>query len=233
MQIEVFPTADGAAAAAAAKIAEQARETSAEVFTLGLAGGSTPRAAYRSLRELDVAWNRVVCWLSDERWVPHDYRESNGKMAREELVDHVSARLLRPDTSLPDPRLAATAYEGLVMPALVHGGTLAPDLIFLGIGDDGHTASLFPNTEAVEETIPAYVANWVPALDAWRLTATIGLLAAARSMVFLVTGRAKADAIHRILGQEEPLPARLVADAAVSASADVTWLLDTDAAAEL
>lgn len=150
-------------------------------------------------------------------------------MARAELVDHVGVRLLRPDTSLPDARLAAAAYEGLILPALVHEGTLAPDLVLLGIGDDGHTASLFPGTEALEATIPAYVANWIPALDTWRLTATVGLLAAARTVIFLVTGTGKADMIGRILGSEEQYPARVVAEAAT----DVTWLLDAEAAARL
>lgn len=233
MQVEVFPAADDAANATASLIAAQVERAAAAAFSFGLAGGSTPRAAYRSLRDLDVPWKQVVCWLTDERWVPHDHQESNGKMASDELVDHVEGRLLLPDTSLPKPRLAAAAYEDLIFPLLVQDGTLAPDLVLLGIGDDGHTASLFPGTEAVEAKIPAYVATWVPGREVWRLTATIGLLSAARNVVFLVTGRQKADVIHRILDGEEPLPARLVADAASNSGSDVTWLLDAEAAARL
>lgn len=233
MQIEVLPSSEEAAAAAASSIADRVAQVSSRPFTFGLAGGTTPRAAYRDLREFEVPWERVVCWLSDERWVPAEDDRSNAKMVRAELVDHIGSRLFTPDTSLPDPRLSAAAYEGVVLPLLVHGGTLAPDLVLLGIGDDGHTASLFPETEALEATIPAYVANWVPVLDAWRLTATVGLLSAASAMIFLVTGADKAPMIRRILGDEEPLPARLVARATSEAGGAVTWILDEAAAARL
>ncbi len=97
------------------------------------------------------------------------------------------------------------------------------------MGDDGHTASLFSGTEALDVDRSAYVANWVPALGTWRLTATIPSLSSARHVVFLVVGASKADVLRRILVDGVPLPAGLVAEGA----ADVTWLLDREAAAEL
>lgn len=193
--------------------------------TFGLAGGLTPRAAYRELRTRDVAWVQVTCWLPDERWVPPGDPDANSLMARRELVDHVPVGFLAPDTTLEDPRIAASAYELLLAAEF----DPVPDVVLLGMGDDGHTASLFPGTEALNIDRSAYVANWVSALGTWRLTATIPLLSSARHVVFLVAGASKADVLRRILVDGEPLPAGLVAEGA----ADVTWLLDREAAAEL
>jgi 6-phosphogluconolactonase len=97
------------------------------------------------------------------------------------------------------------------------------------MGPDGHTASLFPGTEAVDSDRVGYVANWVPEQDTWRLTATIPLLQAARHVIFLITGDTKAAMLRRILIDEEPLPARLVGNGA----RETTWILDEPAAARL
>ncbi len=193
--------------------------------TFGLAGGSTPRATYRELQSRDIAWDQVTCWLPDERWVPPEDPEANALMARRELLDHVPAHLLTPDTTLGDPNIAADAYELLLAAEL----DPVPDVVLLGMGDDGHTASLFPGTAALDIDRPGYVANWVPAMDTWRLTATIPLLASAKHVIFLVAGASKADVLKRILVDGEQLPAGVVAEAA----ADVTWLLDRDAAGKL
>ena len=152
--------------------------------TFGLAGGSTPRATYRELRTRNVAWDQVTCWLPDERWVPPEDPDANALMARRELLDHVPARLLAPDTTLEDPNIAAEAHDLLLAAEL----DPVPDVVLLGMGDDGHTASLFPGTEALTIERSAYVANWVPALSTWRLTATASLLTSARHVVFLVAG---------------------------------------------
>jgi 6-phosphogluconolactonase len=193
--------------------------------SFGLAGGSTPRAAYRELRTRDVAWDQLTCWLPDERWVPPGDPDANSLMARSELLDHVPARFLTPDTTLGDPFIAAMAYELLLDAEL----DPVPDVVLLGMGADGHTASLFPGTEALGVDRSGYVANWVPALSTWRLTATVPLLTSARHVVFLVVGASKAEPLRRILVDGEPFPAGLVAERA----ADVTWLLDSAAAAEL
>jgi len=212
------------------KLAVVAADTLAELLTggprtFGLAGGSTPRAAYRELRVRDVAWDQVTCWLPDERWVPPEDPDANTLMARRELLDHVPARLLAPDTTLEDPNIAAEAYDLLLASEL----DPVPDVVLLGMGDDGHTASLFPGTDALRFEQPGYVANWVPAFDTWRLTATASLLSSARHVVFLVAGASKANVLRRILAEGEPFPAGVVAEEA----SDVTWLLDREAASNL
>jgi 6-phosphogluconolactonase len=150
-------------------------------------------------------------------------------MARRELTDHVAATFLAPDTSLPDAEAAAAAYDRVLVPVLERGGEPTPDVVLLGMGPDGHTASLFPGTSALEVDEAGYVATWVQAQDTWRLTATAPLLRAARHLIFMVTGESKADMLRRILVDGEQLPAGLVA----AGAADVTWLLDAAAAADL
>lgn len=193
--------------------------------TLGLAGGSTPVETYRILRERDLPWEQVSCWLPDERWVPAHDAASNALMARTELTDHVSATLLSPDTALESPAEAAAVYQ-LQLEA-VFGN--APGIVLLGMGADGHTASLFPDTAALGVDEPGYVANWIESLRTWRLTATAPLLSAATRLVFLVAGSAKAQVLRSILIDGEPYPAGLVA----AGAQDVTWLLDAEAAADL
>ena len=193
--------------------------------TFGLAGGSTPIATYGALRERDLQWGDITCWLPDERWVPPEDPMSNALMAKRELTDHVGAPLLAPDTLLANPADAAAAYQRLLESELGD----RPDLVLLGMGPDGHTASLFPGTDALEASGRGYVATWVDTLGTWRLTATAPLLHAARRLVFLVSGADKAGMLRSILVDEEPLPAGLVA----AGAKDVTWLLDAAAAAEL
>ncbi len=110
-------------------------------------------------------------------------------------------------------------------------GRLVPDVVLLGIGEDGHTASLFPSTEALHIHDRWFVANWVPRKSAWRLTATLPLLRAARHVLFLVSGGAKSAVLARILegNDEPPPPARLVLDG----GGELTWLVDEAAAADL
>jgi 6-phosphogluconolactonase len=222
MRIEIADSIEELAVVAADILAEL---LSGGPKTFGLAGGSTPRAAYRELRTRSVAWDQVTCWLPDERWVPPEDPDANALMARRELLDHVPACLLAPDTKLDNPSIAAEAHDLLLAAEL----DPVPDVVLLGMGDDGHTASLFPGTEALAIERSAYVANWVPALSTWRLTATTSLLTRARHVVFLVAGASKADVLRRILVDHEPFPAGLVAEGA----SDVTWLLDREAAGKL
>ena len=222
MNIEVHDSTEALAEAAAGRLAEL---LAFAPVTFGLAGGSTPAATYQLLREHKLPWDVVTCWLPDERWVPPQDPDSNALMARRELTDHVPAHLIAPDTTLADPIEAAAAYQRLLESEFDDG----PDVVLLGVGEDGHTASSFPGTDALEATAPGYMANWVEDKGAWRLTATAPLLHRSSQIIFLVSGAAKASMMRRILIDEEPFPARLVADGAE----DVTWLLDAEAASEL
>jgi 6-phosphogluconolactonase len=223
MEIEIYANAAEVAAAAADLIVEN---VNSGATTLGLAGGTTPGAAYRLLPGRDVDWSRVTLWLGDERWVPVNDPESNAGMAKATFVDQVGARLLLPEYDAEHPARAASQYETELFDAFADN---RPGLVFLGMGDDGHTASLFPDTHALELTRSGYVANWVGSKDAWRLTATMPLLWSAEHLVFVVTGAAKAVVLARILDRRLDYPAQRVAAGANR----VTWLIDEDAASAL
>jgi 6-phosphogluconolactonase len=198
--------------------------------TLGLAGGGTPKATYAQLTTRDVAWEDVTMWLGDERWVAHHHPESNVGMVRGELVDRVNGQLLAPNHGIGDPHAAAAAYETALDSAFIdRGDGPAADIVLLGMGDDGHTASLFPGSGALEEFERDYVANWVEAKDSWRLTATFPLLWAAGEIVFIVTGAGKASVLREIIVDGVPYPAQKVAEG----SRTVTWFLDSAAASQL
>jgi len=227
MTVRIFANAQVLAEAAADEVAgwlnvpEGAR-------TIGLAGGSTPRLTYQRLRERAVPWRTVHAWMTDERHVPSDHPDSNAAMVRQALFNDIPATL----HDLPwhdDPQVAAREYEDELAGILASGSRgLQPGLVMLGIGDDGHTASLFPGSSALAENRRDYVATFVEGRG-WRLTATLGLLARARRTLFLVTGVAKAGVVAEILGGDSALPAAQVADA----SHDPVFLLDSTAASLL
>ena len=228
MNVVTAPTPEAVAIAVADHVAAALIRLDGPA-TLGLAGGGTPRLAYAAMRDHEIAWEDVTMWLGDERWVAHDHPESNVGMVRAELVDPVNGHLLAPNHGIGDPKVAAAAYETALGSAFVDRGFgKAPDIVLLGIGDDGHTASLFPGTVALESVHLGYLANWVESKDAWRLTATLPLLWAAGELVFIVTGDAKAQVVKEILEDGVPYPAQRAAENAVT----VTWFLD-DAAASL
>lgn len=229
MLIHIYPIADDVASAAADHIARALGKINGPA-TLGLAGGGTPRATYAELLTRKVAWENVTMWLGDERWVAHHHPESNVGMVRAELVDRVGGQLLAPNHGIGDPATAATAYQSILSSAFIDRGFgAAPDIVLLGLGDDGHTASLFPATTALDDTTNLYVANWVESKDAWRLTATLPLLWSAAELVFIVTGDAKADVVKEIITDSAPHPAQQV----IASARKVTWFLDDDAAAQL
>lgn len=226
MDIRLFPDPDELARGAADHI-EVFLAAQSGPATIGLAGGSTPQATYRELAERPIDWSKVTLWLGDERWVAHDHPDSNTRMVRELLVDRVLARLLAPETDFGDPETSAASYGTELAP--VFAAARGSGLVMLGMGDDGHTASLFPDTAALHNTEPAYIANWVPAKDTWRLTATMPLLWQAAEIVFLVQGEVKAAILSEIIDDGRPYPAQQVA-----AGADnVHWLLDAAAASRL
>ena len=194
--------------------------------TVGLAGGSTPRLTYEFLRAEDLPWEQTHLWLTDERHVPMDHPESNGGMVLESLVSHVPARFHAVDYH-EDAAVAAAGYERTLHEMWRSVGNQQQlGLMLLGVGGDGHTASLFPGTVALDERDRDYVANWVNDKCAWRLTATPSLLAQADQLVFLVAGEAKAPVVKEILEQDSNHPAAIVSRAAD----DPVWMLDRAAA---
>lgn len=225
MRLRVFSDADNLADAAAEEVAAWARVDRA-YLTIGLAGGSTPRLAYERLRRLRMPWDRAHAWLTDERAVPLDHPESNSGMVLHTLFGQ-SSEGFHPVPRAEDPAAAAAAYEAELARFLPQGpGGLQPGLVVLGVGEDGHTASLFPGTAALEETYRGFVANWVPRLSAWRLTATLPLLTAARRVVFLVSGTHQAEIVAQVLEGSSDLPAAVVSREA----RDAVWLIDREAA---
>lgn len=228
MRVRVFPDAGHLADAAAEEIAAWAR-LDAPLPTIGLAGGTTPRSAYERLRRRHVPWRGVHIWMTDERAVPPSHIASNSGMARRALFDHVPAAF-HPVPWDEDAAAAAAAYSAELAGFLPLGPRgLQPGLVVLGLGEDGHTASLFPGTAALEESHRGFVANWVPQLSAWRLTATLPLLIAARRTVFLAAGRHKAAVVAEVLARDTDLPAARVS----RESRDAVWLLDREAASRL
>ncbi len=178
--------------------------------TVALSGGSTPRTLYRRLAETSYPWGAVDVFFGDERCVPPDHPDSNLRMAREALLSRVAARV-HPMTGC-DP----VAYEHELERVL--GPGIPPlDLVFLGLGEDGHTASLFPGDPALGERERAAVLVDRP--DHRRMTLTLPVLSAARLAVFLVTGRAKRPALRRLI-EDGDVPAARVRSSRVVVVAD-------------
>jgi 6-phosphogluconolactonase len=177
-------------------------------FTISLSGGSTPKALYRLLSaEPDrstIDWEKVLFFFGDERNVPFDSGESNFRMANESLLSPLGIskdKVFRWKTELADPILAAADYEKVLASNLE---SIPPvfDLILLGMGPDGHTASLFPGTTALDEKDRMAVANPVPQLDTTRLTLTYPVINAARNVAFLVAGEDKANMLSKVLDSD-------------------------------
>jgi 6-phosphogluconolactonase len=232
-QLRVVPDADALRDEALAELLANARDAVAArgVFHLALAGGSTPRALYRALRESDVDPSRWRLYFGDERCVAPDHERSNYRMVREAWLAAAprapgSVRRMRGEDP---PELAAADYERVLRAGLGPEGRL--DLVLLGLGDDGHTASLFPGSPALEEDQRLVAVAQAPD-GARRLTLTVPALQSARRLLFLVQGGRKSQALRRVLSprpDEPSLPARRVAQGAVQ----VLWLADEAAAAGL
>lgn len=222
MELVVHRSESEVADAAATLIAD-AVSASTDRFSLGLAGGSTPRSTYLNLRDHAIDWSRVDAWLSDERWVATDSDRSNGHMATTTLLHETAAILHRPrwDPDL-DPAESASAYDRFLRE--LHAVREGPDLVLLGLGTDGHTASLFPGSPALLESDRWYVANVIPGTGEIRLTATYPLLRSASLIVFLVMGDAKAEALHASLDGLTP------AGRVRSDRGRVLWYVDEEAA---
>jgi 6-phosphogluconolactonase len=212
-------------------------------FTLALAGGETPRSAYTLLADGrysgSVDWTRVHVLWGDERCVPPDDPRSNYRMARVALLSRVPIppQQVHRIRGEDEPHAAAAAYEALLRGLLGTAGPDGPpergaDLVLLGMGSDGHTASLFPGLEAVHERVRWVVAERGGAGGLWRVTLTPVVLNAARAVVFMVLGAGKAGALREVL--EGPLaPDRLPAQAIRPARGHLIWLVDSTAATAL
>jgi len=208
-------------------------------FTIALSGGSTPRKSYNLLAgepyRSQIDWALVEVFLGDERCVPADDTESNFRMAQETLLSKVpiaEKQIHRMPADQPDRHAAARDY--VIEMQRVFGTTGIPsfDLIQLGMGPEGHTASLFPHSAALHEQEHLVVPVRTPKPPPDRLTFTPPLLNAARHVLFLVTGSDKADAVHEVIeGEYNPdeYPAQIVRPS----HGEVTWMLDTTAASKL
>ncbi len=237
VNIRIVPSARDVARSAARLFTDAAIEAinTRGQFHVALAGGSTPKLLYSMLAtdEYNIHWPKVRIYFGDERCVPPDHTDSNYRMACKALLNHVKicpGRIYRIPGE-PDPAKAAYAYDATLRKNFTQpDGVL--DLVLLGMGDDGHTASLFPHSTALSVTDRWCVANHVESQQVWRVTMTYPILVSARKIAFLVAGSNKADAVNRVLTGEEPietLPARGI----LTAADRCTWLLDQASAASL
>jgi 6-phosphogluconolactonase len=210
-------------------ILERARQVIGErnEFRIALSGGNTPRPVYARLAVAanDLPWSLVRFTFGDERCVPPDDPESNFRMARETLLAPAAVpekSILRMRGEI-EPQIAAQEYEAqLDRIASERGETIyRHDLILLGLGDDGHTASLFPGTAALEETTRRVVANFVPKLNAWRLTFTFSLINHSRHVCFLVNANKQAKLIDRVIKGDPQFPASRVDPT----GGELTWII--------
>ncbi len=209
---------------------------------IAVSGGSTPKAAFQMLGDSNLPfvkrmpWEDLELFFVDERTVAPDHPESNYRMTREALLDHVPLnpqQVHRMEGEL-QPEEAAAHYESELRNTFRLEGAEVPrfDLISLGMGDDGHTASLFPHTAALHEMGRLVVANQVPQKDTWRITLTWPVINHARSVFFLIAGADKAERVHEVfMGTRDPerLPSQLI----WPTSGILTLFLDKAAAALL
>jgi len=176
-------------------------------FVVALSGGSTPRRLHALLAEPSFAprvdWDGTWVVFGDERCVPPDHPDSNYRSARDALLDHVpipANQVLRMEGESSNPARAAHFYETALRELFPDQPWPRLDLVLLGVGPDGHTASLFPGTDALAETERWVTANYVPGLATWRITLTLPVLNAARQILFLVTGREKSAVVAEAFG---------------------------------
>ncbi|HKF04483.1 MAG TPA: 6-phosphogluconolactonase [Candidatus Sulfotelmatobacter sp.] len=209
-------------------------------FTLALSGGSTPKALYNLLAtnaRTALPWERMYFFWGDERHVPPNDPDSNYRMVTEAMLSKVPippANVFRIEAENPDASAAAAAYEQTLRKffQLEANGVPRFDLILLGMGPDGHTASLFPATEGLKEKSRLVIANWVEKLKTHRLSFTLPVLNAAHTVAFLVSGTDKAPALKAVLEGNDPgeqYPAKLVQPK----DGKLIWFLDRAAASGL
>ena len=239
-RVQVFDDAEAVARGAAERFVElgQAAIDARGCFSVGLAGGSTPKRTYELLaseayRE-QLNWSKVHIFFGDEPCVPPDHSESNYRMANEALISRVS--IPPPNVhrinGLGDAVANASLYEDELRTFFNPASWPRFDLVLLGMGDDGHTASLFPGTKALVEPRAWVVANWVEKFGAFRITLTAPAINHAANIAFLVTGATKAERLLEVLRgalDPEKLPSQLIQPL----DGSLFWLVDKAAAGRL
>jgi 6-phosphogluconolactonase len=201
-------------------------------FWVALSGGSTPRRLYKLLAtsafSSRIDWTRIKIFWGDERYVPADDPDSNYRMAAEALLKHVPIpfmNIYRVPTEIYPPEAAAATYEHQIRHCFrVFDSVPQFDLIYLGLGTNGHTASLFPRSPALKETSRLVLADFVAEVSNWRITMSQSLLNRGRTVAFLITGQEKADVLREVLlGPRDParLPAQLI-----TPEGALLWMVD-------
>jgi 6-phosphogluconolactonase len=239
--IEVLPDRERLVQDAAKHVIRLASEavTKSGRFVIALSGGSTPQPLYvllaseRYMRLID--WSRIHLFWGDERCVPPDDPRSNYRMVRETLLDRVpvpsgNIHRIRGEA---DPEVAAVAYEQELRAFFGTRGEEMPprpgfDLILLGMGEDGHTASLFPEMAALTEQVRWTMAGYVEGTSTWRITLTPVVINAAKNVLFMVSGTEKAERLRQVLEgpvQPEVLPAQVINPV----DGQLLWLVDEEA----
>jgi 6-phosphogluconolactonase len=236
-KIHVYPDKKELIVATTEKIINSIEQTTQKygLCNIALSGGNTPHDVYSLLAANTyrnrVDWNCVHLFWGDERTVPPDHTDSNFGMVQQTLLTHITipednVHRIRGEIA---PEQASAEYTELLNGHFKED-SLNFDLILLGIGEDGHTASLFPGTDALVKYNQPVIAVFVPKLNAWRVTMTLPVLNAAKEIVFLVSGSSKSNIVQRILSVEQPtkdLPATMVNPE----NGTLHWMLDSDAAA--
>ncbi len=231
--------------AAAAEFVHQAVEAvkTRGIFTVVLSGGSTPKNLYALLASdtesfrSQVPWNQIHFFWGDERHVPPDHPDSNYRMVQERLLSQVPIppeNVHRIKTENPDASKSAEEYEQELRDFFKSLGLKSPrfDLVFLGMGPDGHTASLFPGTEAVHEQTRLVTAVWVEKFKTYRVTLTPPALNSAACVIFLVSGEDKAETLQAVL-EGDYQPDRFPAQVIRPTQGKLLWLTDQAAASRL
>jgi 6-phosphogluconolactonase len=239
MNVNIFNSADEVLTALADYFVKVATESIAakSKFTVALSGGSSPKKLYELLASTSYAdqvdWEKVYFFFGDERNVPQDHKDSNYLMAKKALFDPLlisPANVFPVDTTFEPAEAAARYWE--MISTFFDEGELSFDLVLLGLGDNSHTASLFPHTPVLHDTTPGVKEVWLEDQQVWRITLNAPLINDGRHIAFLVYGEGKAIAVHHVLEDAEDIeeyPAQLI-DSIVG---ETVWFLDEAAAVDL
>ena len=205
--IDPYPTVEALQEATADAFCElvQSVTSAGAPFRVALSGGSTPRRLHQILSQRDLPWHQMHFFWGDERNVPHDDEESNYRMARETLLDHVSVpsdQIHPVPVDVKHPASAANQYEQTLRQQFSGDSFPKFDLVLLGMGDDAHTASLFPETDALKDQERWFVDNWVEKLEDFRYTLSAPAINSASEIWFLVSGSAKQSALASVFSEE-------------------------------
>lgn len=242
MELNVFQNPQALARAAAYHFVQVHQRAVAQTdgFAVALSGGTTPRLLYELLADPrepfrdQIDWKKSFFLFTDERNVPPDHPDSNYRMAHEALFSRVpKTQIVRIAGEKPAEQ-AAQEYED-ILADLYEADIPDLDLVLLGLGEDGHVASLFPHSPALQEKERLVVAPWVEKLNAYRITMTLPILNAGHSVVFLVTGASKAEIVGKIINADkkpdfQPNPDLYPAQAICPTNGAVSWFVDEAAA---